>query len=114
MISGKIGTLEDLFNIMNNVTNESFQTPRHTSTPSTASAQGVNASSANVSTGVFTTSSGSASSVPAVSLRSNSRGDGRCFNCFKEGHRAAQCNRPARARGSCFSCGEMGHTNDHI
>lgn len=33
----------------------------------------------------------------------------RCTNCFRPGHRPADCPRPRREVGSCFECGSLDH-----
>lgn len=47
---------------------------------------------------------------PVMSAASiGSRPTLRCFNCNKEGHVMAKCDKPARPKGSCFHCGKMDH-----
>lgn len=33
----------------------------------------------------------------------------RCFNCCRDGHRIADCDKPRKERGSCFKCGSGDH-----
>lgn len=110
MMLGQFGSSEDLFNIMMTVANDNstVSVNRHVSVTSSSGASGTGPSS-----GRTTTTHGAPSVVgsrtAAMRGRGNTRLIGRCFNCFREGHRASDCDKPARARGSCFSCGEMGH-----
>jgi len=46
---------------------------------------------------------------PDLEHRSRATAKFRCFNCGKNGHRAADCPEPESRRNACYNCAEVGH-----
>lgn len=91
MMLGNINTLEDLFQIMNNVIREepAAFVPRNHSyhTPGTSTSRDQHREQRVTP------------SKPVL----------RCFNCRRDGHRIADCDKPKKERESCFECGSRDH-----